>query len=291
MKISEINIGRFVIYVAFLGLALNLWSCKSATADFPGHEFMPDMAHSTAYEANVNTYYKFNTWGGEADYKKYAMPRKPVNGTVARGDVSSFYADDYQGMLDLKEMMDGNSYTNSIGISSSGSVPYYYEDTEEERIRATNEIVDNPYPITGEGLARAKDLYVIYCGICHGEKGDGNGYLVSSENSDSKYPAQPADFLSEDFINSSNGRFYHAMMYGKNVMGGYTDKLSYEERWQVIHYIRSLQAKADGTVYNETENTLNSVGVPVASLNLKEKEVEVEIHEVKDHSEDHSGGH
>ena len=31
-------------------------------------------------------------------------------------------------------------------------------------------------------------------------------------------------------------------MYGKNVMGGYSDKLSYEERWQVIHYIHSLIA-------------------------------------------------
>ena len=291
MKISEIKIGRFVVYLAFLGLALNLWSCKSATADFPGHEFMPDMAHSTAYEANVNTYYRFNTWGDEDEYKKYAMPRKPVSGTVARGDISAFYADDYQGILDLKDMMEGHGTANTIAVSTSGSVPYYYEDTDEDRTRATNEIINNPYPITADGLARGKELYVIYCGICHGEKGDGNGYLVSSENTNSKYPAQPADFLSDDLANSSNGRFYHAIMYGKNVMGSFTDKLSYEERWQVIHYIRSLQAKSNGTVYNEKTNTLNGVDVPVATLNLKEKEVEMEFHEEKDHVEDHSHGH
>ena len=291
MKISEINIVRFVFGIALLGLAMTQWSCSPARSDFPGHEYMPDMAHSTAYEANVNTYYRFNTWGDEADYKKYAMPRKPVPGTVARGDISSYYADDYQGVIDLKEMMDGSTSTNSIAVNESGSVPYYYEDTEEDRTRAINEIIDNPYPITTEGVARAKDLYVIYCGICHGDKGDGKGYLVSSDNANSKYPAQPADFLSDDLINSSNGRYYHAIMYGKNVMGSYTDKLSYEERWQVIHYIRSLQAKSKSMVYNETKNTLNSIDVPVVSLNLKAKEVEVEIHEVKEHSEDHSGGH
>ena len=40
-------------------------------------------------------------------------------------------------------------------------------------------------------------------------------------------------------------------MYGKNVMGSYKDKISYEERWQVIHYIRSLQAKDKKLEYSE----------------------------------------
>jgi len=33
------------------------------------------------------------------------------------------------------------------------------------------------------------------------------------------------------------------------VITSYSDKLSYEERWQVIHYIRSLQAKSQGREY------------------------------------------
>ena len=52
-------------------------------------------------------------------------------------------------------------------------------------------------------------------------------------------------------------------MYGKNVMGSYKDKISYEERWQVIHYIRSLQAKDKKLEYSEQANTLNpAFGVP-----------------------------
>jgi hypothetical protein len=54
-------------------------------------------------------------------------------------------------------------------------------------------------------------------------------------------------------------------MYGKNVMGGYAEKLNFEERWQVIHYIRSLQATAKGLAYSATSNTLNAnFGVPAA---------------------------
>ncbi|MCI1267457.1 MAG: cytochrome c, partial [Saprospiraceae bacterium] len=52
-------------------------------------------------------------------------------------------------------------------------------------------------------------------------------------------------------------RFYHAIMYGRNVMSGYTSKLSYQERWNVIHYIRSLQAKSKNLVYSEKENTFS----------------------------------
>ena len=45
-------------------------------------------------------------------------------------------------------------------------------------------------------------------------------------------------------------------------MGAYNDKLSYEERWQVIHYIRSLQAKELKVEYTQLLNTLNDIDRP-----------------------------
>jgi len=79
---------------------------------------------------------------------------------------------------------------------------------------------------------------------------------------DSKYPAQPKNLIADDMIAAGNGRYYFGIMYGKNVMGGYSDKLSFEERWQVIHYIRSLQAKAKGLKYDEMDNTLSNLERP-----------------------------
>jgi len=144
------------------------------------------------------------------------------------------------------------------------------------------EIINNPYPITDAGLAAAKPLYDIYCGICHGEKGDGAGYLVRD---DSPYPVQPANFLLEEFLNASNGRYYHTIMQGRNLMGAYADKLSYEERWQVIHYIRSLQAKELKLAYNEQINTLNNIEVPAATIVDAMAKEDMSHHGSEDHHE------
>ena len=77
------------------------------------------------------------------------------------------------------------------------------------------------------------------CGICHGDKGDGEGFLVREDGG--TYPSMPANFLSDDFKNSSDGRYYYAIMKGRNMMESFNDKINYKERWQVIKYIRSLQ--------------------------------------------------
>jgi len=235
------------ILFACAGLFLSVaWSsCGVAGGEDPGHEYMPDMFHSTAYESNIYDYYYYNTWGTEEEYKKYAMPRKPVKGTIPRG---------YFGLSQATDASTVKKYYQ--GMPVNGHVPYYYGDTEEERTRASAEITRNPYPITAAGLAEGKHLYEIYCGICHGDKADGLGYLVRDDGG--VYPAQPANFLLPDFVSASEGRYYHAIMYGKNVMGGYADKLSFEERWQVIHFIRSLQAAEAGLEYSETKNTFNN---------------------------------
>jgi len=227
-------------------------SCQSAGVNSTGSEYMPDMAHSVAYESNVYGYYYNNRWGTEDDLHKMVQPRLPVKGSIARG---------YAGAL--------HPYNSAKGVSykPNGSVPYYYADTEEERSRATAEIINNPYPITASGLGNGKLLYNIQCAICHGEIGDGAGYLLRDDGG--KYNVQPANFMLDTFVNSSNGRYYHAIMYGKNLMGGYSDKLSYEERWQVIQYIRSLQAASKKLEYSEKLNTLNTSDTPYSVIVAK----------------------
>ncbi|HJW30262.1 MAG TPA: cytochrome c, partial [Saprospiraceae bacterium] len=78
------------------------------------------------------------------------------------------------------------------------------------------------------------------------------------------YPAAPANFTLDTFVHSSVGRFYHAIMRGRNAMGPYADKLSYKERWEVIHYIRSLEAQTKKMEYSPALNTLNQEATPWA---------------------------
>lgn len=245
------------------------YACQQAGKNSTGSEFIPDMAHSTAYEANVLTKYNLNSWDEKSvlSRRELSQPRHPVSGTVPRGFAGSA---SYNGVFASAQdavVTTMNRMKNSGGISytANGHVPYIYPDTEDGRTMATTEMKYNPFPITAEGLAKGKDLYNIFCGICHGEKGDGGGYLVRDNGG--KYPAQPANLVDSQFVASSNGRYYHAIMFGKNAMGGYADKLNFEERWNVIHYIRSLQAVAKKATYSETANTLNpDFGFPFANL-------------------------
>ena len=250
---------NILIICCLLSSLYLLESCNMAGGEFTGREYMPDMAHSVAYEANYYNYYRNNTWGTEQEYKSFATPGMPVKGTIPRGYAGYSLEGDMAGRANMEAALQGKSGTNVISVPFNGHVPYYYEDTEDERTRAMAEITSNPFPITDAALSNGKELYTINCAICHGDKGDGGGYLVRDDGG--VYPAQPANFLTDDFINSSEGRYYHSIMYGKNVMGGYSDKLSYAERWNVIHYIRSLQAKEKKLEYTPEANTLNSSAI------------------------------
>ncbi|MBK9337122.1 MAG: c-type cytochrome [Lewinellaceae bacterium] len=232
---------------AIIGIALFAWFfslCSPAGKNKTGHEYMPDMYHAVSYEANVLSDYHWNHWDDKSVFTKASLsqPRGKVAGSVARGYTSVYYNGE-----DALEIVRGKNAPNAIAAQVNGEAPFYYENTPEDRIRCEKEIPSNPFPITKAGLDRAKPLYDIYCGICHGEKGDGQGWLAA--NPETKYPAQPKNLLDADLVSAGDGRIYFAIMYGLNVMGGYSDKLSFEERWQVIHYIRSLQAKSQNLPY------------------------------------------
>jgi hypothetical protein len=262
---------KYILYsVAAVSL---LYSCSPAGGNYAGKEYMPDMAHSVGFESQSYSNYSRNNWDSASviNRKFLSGPLKPASGTIPRGYAGFSFAspEAYDSIMNI---LRGGNRLNAIAVPVNGKVPYHYGDTEEERIRASKDIVGNPFPITEAGLVRGKELYNIYCGICHGEKGDGAGYLIRDANPakgdpGGVYPAAPANFMLDTFYISTNGRFYHAIMYGKNVMGGYAEKLSFEERWQVIHYIRSLQATAKGLAYSASANTLNpSFAVPAAQV-------------------------
>ncbi|HLF64029.1 MAG TPA: cytochrome c [Saprospiraceae bacterium] len=275
------NVFSIPVCIAIAGII----ACSPAGSEKRGHEFMPDMVHSTAYEANIYEYYYYNTWGTEEEYKNFTMPRTSVPGTIARGNVGAALSATPEERLMAYHAFAGERSLTGITMAANGSVPYPYQDTEADRIRASKEILQNPYPITAVGLEYGKALYTIYCGICHGEKGDGLGYLVREEDPAKGiragvYPAAPANFMKEAFLDTTNGFFYHSIMYGKNMMGSYADKLSFEERWKVIHYIRSLQAKTKELVYNENENTYTN-DVPGGPILKKIKEQETKAKTVE----------
>ncbi len=134
---------------------------------------------------------------------------KPVAGTIARGDMAAYAL-----------MNDSAGYANSQSII-------------------------NPLPaLDAKQYLEAARLYLINCGICHGEKLDGNGPLWNDGSG--PYPAAPKNFMAADMKAMAPGTMFHSVTYGKNLMGSYASQLSTEQRWMVIHYIKEKQAVTTG---------------------------------------------
>ena len=120
------------------------------------------------------------------------------------------------------------------GAIARGYVPFDIENSTEgyELAKAT---LTSPLDSASIDLVRGKELYDIYCGICHGNKGDGQGNLVKRE----KILGIPSYDDAGRAINE--GSIYHTIYYGKNAMGSYANQLNEEERWQVVAYVLNLK--------------------------------------------------
>jgi cytochrome c len=89
-------------------------------------------------------------------------------------------------------------------------------------------------------LEKGKAVYTKFCTPCHGDAGDGNGSIVAN----GKFPS-PGKYWDKVAANGLNdGKMFHSITYGKNLMGQHASQVTKEERWLVIHYINDLIKKA-----------------------------------------------
>ncbi|MCO5725649.1 c-type cytochrome [Robiginitalea marina] len=118
---------------------------------------------------------------------------------------------------------------------SRGLVPYAFENTPEGK--DASRLAASPLDSLQreENLAVGKQLYDIYCAICHGAKGDGKGTLVQRE----KILGVPS--YADAARNITVGGTYHVIYYGLNSMGSYANQLNHKERWQVSEYVMKLK--------------------------------------------------
>ncbi len=139
-----------------------------------------------------------------------------------------------------KNYKDGKTQQAPVkGSISRGMVPYAYPNTPEGRALAGKELVD-PFTPTQENLAQGQEKYKVFCENCHGEKGDGNGYLFTSK----RFAVKPASYLSEKVMGLPDGELYHVITCGFNTMGAHGSQIPPDDRWKIILYIqKNLQHK------------------------------------------------
>ena len=92
-----------------------------------------------------------------------------------------------------------------------------------------------PVPLTHELMARGRERFDIYCAVCHGPTGEGNGMIVQRG-----FP-QPPSFHEQRLRDAPVGHFVDVMTRGYGVMYSYAARVAPEDRWAIAAYIRALQ--------------------------------------------------
>lgn len=191
-----------------LATVLLMASCGS-DPNSPGVEYMPDMYRSPAVEAYVDYGQDPYTRSNELAVEQRERPsaRKPVAGTVA------FSADASKAQFNM---------------------PYAYPNTTEG-YEAAGLNLKSPVEMTEATVAQGKIIYTKFCQHCHGEKGDGDGAVVTN----GQHP--PPGAYTGALKDLPEGKIFHTLTYGKGMMGSHASQLNKEERWLVTRYVQYLQ--------------------------------------------------
>ncbi len=116
------------------------------------------------------------------------------------------------------------------GTVARGFLPYEYKGMPDSSVK----LLSNPLAISRKVLERGQERFNIYCSPCHGYFGEGDGRMKD------QFP-KPPSLHNQKVLNWSDGNIFHVITNGQNVMPSYAEQVSVEDRWSIIHYIRTLQ--------------------------------------------------
>lgn len=98
----------------------------------------------------------------------------------------------------------------------------------------------NPLPNTTVTMQEARRVYRVNCEVCHGAGGRGDGPMTPYFQQAG--PSVPVDFASSRVRGRKDGELYWIVTNGLGLMPRFGPLLTAEERWAVIHYVRSVSA-------------------------------------------------
>lgn len=94
----------------------------------------------------------------------------------------------------------------------------------------------NPAPDTPASLERGKRIYGIYCAVCHGATGKGDGIVVAHGG------VLPPDLSKSEVVQKKPDRvLFNLISIGRGNMAGYAPQIEREDRWKVVRYIKTLK--------------------------------------------------
>lgn len=140
--------------------------------------------------------------------------RPPVQGTIPRG----FLRTD-------AELFTGKKSKSASSVATTASTANPYPDDTDTF----------PFPITKETVERGRQRYEIFCSVCHGLTGNGDGMIVR------RGFRRAASFNDDRLRQAPVGHFFDAITNGWGAMPSYASQIPVQDRWAIIAYVRALQ--------------------------------------------------
>jgi mono/diheme cytochrome c family protein len=140
--------------------------------------------------------------------------RPPVAGTVARGQ----FQDDpqfFQGLVTADP-------DSPSAVAAATEAKPNYADTF-------------PFPVNRDVLERGKERFTIYCAVCHGALGYGNGIVVQ------RGFTPPPSYHIDRLRAAPVGYLFRVVSQGLGSMPDYAEQIPPPDRWAIIAYVRALQ--------------------------------------------------
>lgn len=128
------------------------------------------------------------------------------------------------------------AYREPGRLPVQGTIPQNFNEypyTKEEADKAAAEL-KNPLLYTKGNFEKGQKMYNTYCIVCHGPKGQGDGYIVP------KFP-RPPTLLSDKIRDWSDGHVFHVITMGQNLMPSYQSQILPQDRWAIVLYLRAIQ--------------------------------------------------
>ncbi len=132
---------------------------------------------------------------------------------------------------------DGRTMRDPVeGTVARGFMPYQYKGMPDSVIK----VLANPLPSSEKVLSQGQYRFNTYCTPCHGNYGKGDSKLHG------QFPAPPS-LHSDKVRNWPDGNIYNVITNGQNIMPSYAKQIPREDRWAIVHYIRTLQRSQNAT--------------------------------------------
>lgn len=242
---------KFKALMQFSAVAMLAVAC-STDPDSAGYEYMPDMYRSPAIEPYVDygevrgqindemkmsqsaltpPRYTIPYWGTDSATVSMMLPYHRLPGSAFKV-THGFY-----GLYDLSTNEDGDF---EYKLAATDMNPIKLMNAEQ----------------SAKVLAEGKSLFQANCQHCHGEKGDGNGPMVTS----GAYVGVP----NYKNLTIAEGQMFYSIYYGKGMMGSHAPTLNKKEIWTLVHYVRSFQDANYGKFDPKTGLPMVVAAAPVA---------------------------